>query len=439
VCDWRSGSTVSQVGFGVPLRETLPMTGTDVLTLLALVALVLLAALLGAAEAALLRVPRVRIEVRASEGERSAERVLPLVDDLPRVLNTILLVVLLVQIAAATLAAALASRHFGNLGVTITSILLTVVLFVYAESIPKTFAVHHPARVAELTAAPVRLLVTLLRPIVSALVWFADLQVPGSGIATTSAVSEQELVRLAADAAEAGRIEPTDLDLIERAFALGDLQVGSIIVPRTEVVAVPAEATMAEALRVATKSGHRRLPVYEGDLDSVIGIVRLRDLATGAMTDPERPARTVSRRELLIPESRRVVDLLDDMQRTGMHFAVVVDEHGGTEGVVTIEDVVARLVGSIAETEDREPSVDAIGPRTWRVDGGFDISDLERIVGRELPDGDWTTVAGLVIGTVGRIPERGEVLEIGDVRFEVVDARPQQVVALEVTDIGPDG
>jgi magnesium and cobalt exporter, CNNM family len=414
------------------------MTGADVLTLLALVALVLLAALLGAAEAALLRVPRVRIEVRASEGERSAEGVLPLIDDLPRVLNTILLVVLLVQVAAATLAAALASRHFGNLGITITSIALTVVLFVYAESIPKTFAVHHPARVAELTAPPVRLLMSSLRPIVSALVWFADLQVPGSGLATPSAVSEEELVRLAADAAEAGRIEPTDLDLIERAFALGDLQVGSIIVPRTEVIAVPAEATMAEALRVATESGHRRLPVYEHDLDTVIGVVRLRDLASGAMTDPDRPARTVSRRELLVPESRRVVDLLDDMQRTGLHFAVVVDEHGGTEGVVTIEDVVARLVGSIAEREGREPSIDAIGPRVWRVDAALDIGDLERIVASELPTGDWTTVAGLVTGATGRIPETGEVVEIGDLRFTVVEARPQQVVALEVEDVGPN-
>lgn len=421
------------------MRQTLAMAGADVVTLLALLALVVLAAILGAAEAALLRVPRVRIEVRAGEGERAAQRVLPLIDDLPRVLNTILLVVLLVQIAAATLAAALASRHFNSLGITITSIALTVVLFVYAESIPKTYAVHHPARVAELTAAPVRLVVAVLHPVVSALVWFADLQVPGAGLASPAAVSEEELVRLAANAAEAGRIEPTDLDLIERAFALGDLQVGSIIVPRTEVVAVPADATMAEALRVATKAGHRRLPVYDGDLDTVIGIVRLRDLAAAALTDPERPARTVSQRELLVPESRRVVDLLDDMQRSGMHFAVVVDEHGGTEGVVTIEDVVARLVGSIAEPEHRVPSITAIAPGAWRVDGGLDIGDLERTVGVALPAGTWSTVAGLVVGTAGRIPERGEVFEIGDLRFEVVDARPQQVVALEVEQVDRGG
>jgi magnesium and cobalt exporter, CNNM family len=406
---------------------------TDVFALVGLVALVLLAAILGAAEAALLRVSRVRIEVRAGAGERAAASVLPLLDDLPRVLNTILLVVLLVQIAAATLAAELASRHFGNLGITLTSIVLTIVLFVYAESIPKTFAVHHPASVTELTGPLIRALVTLFRPIVSALVWFADLQVPGTGLASPSAVSEEELIRLAADAAEAGRIDAGDLELIERAFALGDLHVTSILVPRTEVVAVPADASVADALQVATRSGHRRLPVYDGDLDTVIGIVRLRDLASTALTNPDRLARGLAERELIVPESRRVVDLLDDMQRSGLHFAVVVDEHGGTEGVVTIEDVVAELVGSVAERERRSPQILRVGRGMWRVDGAVDVDELEAVAGVALPRGDWTTVAGLVTAAAGRIPEPGEVLDIGGLRIEVIEARPQQVIAVEVS------
>jgi len=407
---------------------------TDLLMIASLLALIAAAGVLGAAEAALLRVSPVRVAVRADGGGRGAARVLPLLDDLPRVMNTILLAVLLAQIAAATLAGTLAARHFGNLGITISSIVLTLLLFVYAESIPKTFAVHHPVRVAELTAPMVRILATLFRPVVSVLVWFADLQAPGSGVASPTAVTEQELVRLAADAAKAGRIDDTDLDLIQRAFALGDLTVDEILVPRTEVVGIPAQATVAQALEIATKAGHRRLPVFDGDLDTLIGMVRLRDLASAALEDPDRPARLAARPELIVPEGRRVVDLLDDMQRTGLHFAVVVDEHGGTEGIVTIEDVVEELVGGIAEPETAPgPSIHQIGPGRWRVDAAAGINELTEATGIDLPPGDWTTVAGLVIDTAGRVPEPGDVIEVGELRIEVLESAPHRVIAVEVS------
>lgn len=407
---------------------------TDLMMLAALATLVVSAAVLGAAEAALLRVSSVRVEVRAASGESGARTLLPLLDDLPRIVNTILLVVLLIQITAATLAGTLAARHFGSLGITMTSIVLTLVLFVYAESIPKTFAVHHPVRVAEATAPPIRLLSTILRPIVSVLVRFADLQAPGSGIASPMAVTEQELVHLAKAAAAAGRIDPTDLELIERAFALGDLAVGEILVPRIDVVGIPATASTTEALDIATRSGHCRLPLYDGDLDTVIGIVRLRDLAAAALEDPDRPARALARPELIVPESRRVVDLLGDMQSRGMHFAVVVDEHGGTEGIVTVEDVVAELVGDIAEPERRpEPRIDRIGPARWRADAAAGIADLAAATGFELPGGDWNTVGGLLIADAGRIPERGEEFEIGGLRFLILDAQPQRIVTVEVS------
>jgi magnesium and cobalt exporter, CNNM family len=413
------------------VRETAGMT---IGLVAALAALVVLAAVLGAAEAALLRVAPVRVEVRASEGARGAKRLLPLLDDLPRVVNTILLSVLLVQIGAATLAGVLAARYFGNLGITITSIVLTIVLFVYAESIPKTYAVLHPVRVAEASAPLVRGLTIVLRPLVSVLVWLADLQSPGRGVATPTALSQQELVHLAKDAAAKGRIDDTDLDLIERAFALGDLTVDRVLVPRTEVVGIPANATVAEGLEVANRAGHRRLPLYDEDLDNVIGIVLIRDLARAAIEDPGRAARSVARPELLVPGTRRVVDLLGDMQASGTHFAVVIDEHGGTEGIVTIEDVVAQLVGDIAEPEPHaEPVIDRLGSRRWRADAAVSVSDLEAATGADLPPGDWSTVGGLVIGTAGRIPASGEIIEVGGLSIRVLEALPQRLVSVEVT------
>ncbi len=422
------------------MRETWDMTGTDFLLISILLVLFAAAIVLGAAEAALLRVQRVRVEVRATEGDHRSARLLGLVDDLPRVLNTVLLVVLLVQIGAATVTGGLSGRHFGNLGVTIASIVLTVVLFVYAEAIPKTYAVHHPYSVALATARLVSGLVWALRPVVNVLVAFADLQAPGTGIATPTVVTEQELRKLALEAAAEGSIEETDRNLMERAFDLGDRTVDEILTPRTEIVAVGVDSTVGDALEVAIHSGHRRLPVYKGDLDDIQGVVRLHDLAAAVVESPDAPVLTVTAEELVVPETKRVIELLSEMQRSGVHLAVAVDEHGGTAGIVTIEDVVAELVGRVSdEGEMLRPAIRATGVGRWRLDAGADVEDLEAVSGVLLPAGDWHTVGGLVAGTAGRIPERGETFDFEGLSITVLDAEPQRVVTLEAKKGDQDG
>ncbi len=407
------------------------MDGTDVTLLVTLVALLVAAVVLGASEAALLRVQRVRVEVAAGDGDRGATRLLRLVDDLPRVLNTVLLVVLLVQIGAATVTGMLSGRHFGNLGVSIASIVLTIVLFVYAEAIPKTYAVRHPYQVARATAPIVGALAWLLRPIVSVLVWFADLQAPGTGIAASTTITEDELRRLASHAAVEGSIEQTDRELMERAFELGDRRVNEIVTPRTEIVAVEADATIRDALDVAIRSGHRRLPIFNGDLDSVTGVVRLQDLAAGMADRPDDPVTAVATDHLVVPETKRVVELLGEMQSTGVYLALAVDEHGGTEGIVTIEDVVAELVGRVSDEGERlRPSIRRAGPGRWQVDAGADLDDLEQATAVSLPSGEWHTVGGLVIGVAGRIPTVGESFDFDGLRLTVVAAQPHRVSTL---------
>ena len=405
----------------------------DLPFLLTLAALVGIAMVLGAAEAALLRVPRVRVQVKADTGDHRASLLLTLIDDLPRVMNSVLLVVLLVQIAAASVTGILAERNFGNLGVTIASVLLTLVLFVYAEAIPKTFAVQHPMRVGRIVAPLVRVLALVLRPVVSVLVKFADLQTPGSGITTQTSLSEEELRRLAAEAASQGRIEDSDMDLMERAFELGDLAVDEIQVPRTDVVAVAASSPVVTALDTALLHGHRRLPVYQGTLDEITGFVRLRDLAAAVTETPDRLVGDLARPVLVVPEPKRVIELLREMQLGGAYLAVVVDEHGGTSGIVTIEDVVAELVGEVAdEGEPRAPAIRQTGPDRWLVAASASVADLAAEVGVELPTGDWHTVGGLVTGTTGRIPSPGDQVDLDGVRIRVVSATAVRVGTVEV-------
>jgi CBS domain containing-hemolysin-like protein len=348
-------------------------------------------------------------------------------------MNTVLLVVLLVQIAAATVTGLLAERWFGNVGVTIASVVLTVVLFVYAEAIPKTYAIHHPMRVGRQVAPLVAFLSWLLRPVVTVLVKFADLQAPGSGIAGRTSLSEEELRRLAAESASAGRIDSSDIELMERAFELGDLRVDAIRVPRTDIVAVDADTSVRDALEAAIQFGHRRLPVYTDTLDRIVGVVRMRDLAEIVTEQGDRPVGDVSGPIHVVPESKRVIDLLREMQRAGVHLAVAVDEHGGTAGIVTIEDVVARLVGDIAN--EGEPQIRAIrpaGPNRWEVDASVDVDEVERALQVDLPEGDWHTVGGMVMGVTGRIPSEGETIEIGSTRVRVLDASERRINLVEV-------
>jgi CBS domain containing-hemolysin-like protein len=407
------------------------MDGTDLTLVAILIALLIAAVILGASEAALLRVPRVRVEVAAGDGDRGAGRLLRLLDDLPRVLNTVLLVVLLVQIGAATVTGMLSGRHFGNLGVSIASIALTVVLFVYAEAIPKTYAVRHPYQVARSTTPIVSALAWLLRPVVTVLVRFADIQAPGSGIAASTTVTEEELRRLASHAAIEGAIEQTDRELMERAFELGDRRVVEILTPRTEVVAVAADATIREALDAAIASGHRRLPIHDGGLDNVVGVVRLQDLAAAITNRPDESVTAVATDQLVVPETKRVVELLGEMQLTGVHLALAVDEHGGTEGIITIEDVVAELVGRVSDEGERlRTPIRRAGPGRWYVEAAADLDDLEDETGVSLPSGDWHTVGGLVIGVAGRIPGVGEAFEFDGLVLTVRAAEPHRISLL---------
>lgn len=405
----------------------------DIQLIALLILLFIAAVFLAAAEASLLRVPRIRVEVLADGGDAAAGRVLRLVEDLPRIMNTVLLTVLFVQIGAATVAGVVAERNFGGIGITIVSALLTIVLFVYAEAIPKTYAVRRPLAVARWVARPVAMLAKILHPIVSVLVWFADLQAPGRGIAGTIGVSEEELRRLAAEAASSGEIEPTDVELMERVFELGDARVDEILVPRLSIVAVGADTPVAVALDVAIATGHRRLPVYERDLDNITGVVRLRQLAAAVTDGRDILVGSIGTAPLVVPEFKSVIELLREMQRAGLHIAVVVDEHGGTAGIVTIEDVVAEVLGDVAdEGEARVPDIINLDDRLV-VDARTDVDDLAERLGVEFPTGDFHTVGGLVIDAAGRIPEQGDSVDIAGHRFLVVSASQRRVKKLEVS------
>jgi CBS domain containing-hemolysin-like protein len=363
-------------------------------------------------------------------GDRRGRRLLELVQRLPQVLNLTLLLALLAQIGSATITGILASRWFGSLGITLASVVLTIVLYIYGEAIPKTYAVRHAERTAIFVAPPIAFLERLLRPVVSFLVWIADIQLPGKGITTTATVTEGELRLLAVEAADEGEITEVDRQLIDRVFRFGDRRVDDIMVPRPDIVAVRADTPVAEALSIALDSGHRRIPVYTETLDHIESVVRLRDLIE-ARDDPPARLDELAYEPLVVPESKSVTGLLAEMQGSSNHLAVVVDEYGVTVGLVTIEDVAEELLGSISD-EPEQPDIEQVGHRRWSVAGALPVEDLHSELGVPVPDGDWNTAAGLMLGVAGRLLERGDRVEVGDFVLTVEAADGRRITRIDV-------
>ncbi|MBT8212892.1 MAG: hemolysin family protein [Acidimicrobiia bacterium] len=389
------------------------------------------AVFLAAAETALLRVGPARAAAIAETDARGGAQLARLVDDLPQVLNTILLMALLAQIVAATVTGIVMERWFGNLGVTIGSIILTIVLFIYAEAIPKTYAVRHADRVAIHLSGPIATLEWVMRPLVKVLVRVADLQAPGKGIATSPTVTEAELRRLAGFAVEEGEIEVIDGALIERAFRFGDRRTDDIMVPRTDIVGVASDTPVTDAIDVALEAGHRRLVTFDGSLDHITGVVRLRDLAGVPEDRRHIGVGSLAVEPLAIPESSRIVTLLREMQTTGTHLAVVVDEYGGTAGMVTVEDIAEELLGSIAADETDE-DITQIDGATWSVAGRLPIEDLADIVGSSI-EGESNTVGGLVVGLLGRLAVVGDTVEVEGSTLRVTGVRGRRVQRVHIT------
>ncbi len=405
----------------------------DLPLLLVLLALLLFSIFIAAAEASFLRVPSVRVQAMAAGGSRRARQLEEMTARMPNVLNAILLAALLSQIAAATVAGILAIRWFDErLGPTIASVGLTVIMYIYAEAIPKTYAVRNADRVALFTAIPLAIVERILRPVVSILVWIADLQMPGKGVEGSPTVTEDELRMLATAAATEGEITDEDAALIERAFRVGDREADDVMVPRTDVVAVESTTTVEKAVETAIESGHRRLPVYVDSRENMTGVVGLRSMiAVPVERRGMVEVGSLAEELLVVPQSKRVLELLQEMQHTSTHLAIVVDEYGGTAGLVTVEDIVEEVLGSISVTPVSE-EISKVDADTWVVDGTVPVEDLGELMNQDLEDDDWNTAAGLIMAELGRVPRLGDQITYEGHTLKVIGLRGRRITRIEV-------
>jgi putative hemolysin len=381
--------------------------------------LVVFGSVLAIAEASLTRMSRVRALALVEEGRRNAVLLERIEADPPRFLNAIYLAVMFSQNGSAILVAIIAERTFGGVGITLISVGFTLLYFLIVEAMSKTFAVLHSDSAA-LTVAPlVWFLGRVLALPTRALIGIANVLLPGRGLKEGPFVSEADLRSMAEVGHEEGTIESDEKDLIHSIFEFGDTIVREVMVPRPDIKAIESDKTLRDVQALVLQHGFSRIPVFDADLDNVVGIVYAKDVLKALHQGKhDMPLSDVVREARFVPESKKVADLLRDMQREKFHIALVTDEYGSLSGLVTLEDLLEELVGEIADEYDtEEPEIEQVSDGVFRVDGKMPIDEVNEILDIELPDEEWDTVGGLLLGLMGEIPDEGDAVDFQGVTF----------------------
>ncbi len=419
----------------------------DVVAISLIVVLLLFAAFLAMAEYAITRVGRAKAYHLDREKKSSNSRALvKIIDDPAPFLNVVLLLMLVAQLTGTALATGIAINRFGSVGAVIAAALMTFLVFVFVEIIPKSFAIQHPERAGLLMARPVVVLGRLLQPVGKLLILISNAAMavlPGRGMPKGPFVTEDEIRHIVDVAEQEEEIEHEERELIHSIFEFGDTIVREVMVPRTDMIAIEASATLAQALETIVEAGYSRIPIYEEDTDNIVGLLYAKDLLRRSQNpEPDARVSSVGRAPLFVPEQKRVSDLLRHMQEERVHMAIVVDEYGGTAGLVTIEDLIEEIVGEIVDEYDQEePLVEPIDENTMRVDAKMLIDEVNELLDADLPHEEWDTVGGLVFELTGRIPVPGEVVSYDSLEFrtERVNGRRIQKIVISRTAASPDG
>lgn len=396
------------------------MTSSDWVIIGAVAVLFLLSLLLAVAETALTRVSLPKAQALAETRGRSGRTLLRLVEH-QEWLNPLLLVVLASQSIQSLLLGSIASDGVGLL---LIGLLNITVFFVFAEVAPKTWAILHTERAALLSARPVAALAAFppLRWISRGLIGLTNVILPGKGLKEGPFLSEEELLAVADLAVEGEVIEAEERRLIESLLEFGDTIVREVMVPRPDMVTVMGDFRVADVVEVAILNGFSRLPVTGSSIDDVVGVAYLKDLVRAERDGhASAPVGELARSARFVPETKRVADLLREMRQEKVHLAVVIDEHGGTAGLITLEDLLEELVGDISDEYDVEaPEVVWGADGTAVVVGATPVDEVNERLYLELPeDEEYDSVGGFVLHELGRVPTAGESVEADGARLVV--------------------
>ena len=421
------------------------MTGQEVFEVFVLLVCFVIAALASGTETALTSVGRLRVRFLAEQGSQAAAILQRLRADPNRFLSTVLFINTLALIVASTATALLSESLFTRWGVPdglriwltlLDSFLLSIVLLIAAEVTPKTLAITNAERVALAAAGPVDWLATALRPILWA-VTIVSRGLTGGRAARAPYLTEEELISLLHVSEEQGVIEEQEHQMIHGIIEIGDKLVREIMIPRTDIVAVERHGGLHDIVRLFKEHRHTRMPVFDGDIDHVVGLIHTKDLllyytlTESQKFDMDKVLRPIE----FTPEQKKVDELLHDMRTKKVHMMIVVDEYGGTPGLVTLEDLLEEIVGEIRDEYDsaEEDQLVILNDHEARVDAGFPLEELNSRLGLAIEEsGDYDSVGGYVHSVLGKIASVGDSFKAGRARWTVEKVKGRRIVTIRL-------
>ncbi len=409
------------------------MNNNDILTIL--VVLVLCYSFFSASETAFSSLNKIRLKAMINTGNSAAEKTLALADDFSKLLTSILIGNTIVNVVAASLATVLFTNIYGGNGVAISSIVMTLVIMIIGEILPKTLAKHNPEKFAVSVTPILRLLVFLLTPL-TFIFHLLEKLISRFYEDNSDTYSNDEIITMVEEANEEGEMEDHEAEIITNALEFNDLDVGEILTPRIDVIAIDIdEDSLQDIEKYYRDSGYSRLPVYEDSIDNIIGVLHEKDFYYHLLYEKDLNIRDILQKTMYTSSQVKISSLLKQFQSSKTHLAIVVDEYGGTEGIITMEDILEELVGEIYDEHDEVIEYyKKIDDNTYLVKGDLDIDDLfEHFAIENDEDFDFNTASAWVIDVLDKIPSVGDNFDYKNLHIEVTDADSKKVNVIKVT------
>jgi putative hemolysin len=400
----------------------------------------ILSAFFSSSETAFTSLERFRLQHMVETNVSGAKKVARLLEKPERFLSTILLGNNLVNVAATAIATTLAISLWGDeRGVIISTIAMTILLLIFAETTPKTFAKQHPERISTLFVRPIEWLSWIFYPVVFVLSWIASAlsRLFGAKSVSSSLVSTDEIRTMITVGHQEGTVEEGEADLLHAVFEFGDNPVSEVLVPRLEVIGVEKGSTIIEFLAIYAENPMSRFPVYVENMDNIVGILSIKDIlmaqAKGIIT-PESVIDDLIRPAYFVPESKPIDELFAEMRDRNYRMSIIVDEYGGTAGIVSLSRLMEEIVGPVGdELAAAEKEFESIDENTFQIDGTMRIEEVNEEMGLNLPEGEYETVAGFILQLLGRIPKQGRQIKYNDLKIVITRMKGHKIEEIMVT------
>lgn len=413
------------------------MEPSDLWQSILLISLLMMSAFFSASETALMSLSKIRLRHMVEENVKGAERVSRLLKSPSRLLGAILVGNNIVNIAASALATSIAIAMFGPVqGVGISTVAMTLLVLIFGEITPKSYASEHSEKLALKVAAPISLIMVLMTPVLSAVMFITGLLIRvlgGSPNKDQPFITEEELKTMVTVSHEEGVLEGDEKKMIYNVFEFGDSQVGDVMTPRTDMVMIEKNMEFQEIVDIFKSERFSRIPVYDETPDNIIGLLNVKDLIFYEPLHNTFNIEDFIREPYFTYEFKMTSELFSEMRSKRAAIAIVLDEYGGTAGMVTLEDLVEEIVGDIQdEYDDHEVSIEVIQEDEYVVDGSTKIDVVNEMLGLRIETEDFDSIGGFIIGEFGRLPEVGERIEHGNVEFVVESIEKNRIEKLRI-------